>query len=200
MLTVMEEAAGGSRQLLCRCACGNTVTVDRSNLLRLHTKSCGCIKSPDISGQVFGKLTVLGRSGQRGIRGSRTVPLWECRCECGAVTYRAKDSLTNSDHSMCAECAAAYAAGEARKKAGYTEGTQLPKIRDMTPSAANTSGCRGVYYESKFDRWRAEIKFQKKRYYLGTFRNFEDAVKARKAAEAELYEPFLEQSKDREKA
>ncbi len=203
ILTVMEEAektANGSRRLLCRCACGNTVVVDANNLMRLHTKSCGCIKSPDISGQVFGKLTVLGRSDRRGTRGSRTVPLWECRCECGTITYKAKDTLTNSAQSMCAECAAEYAAGEARKKAGYIEGTQVPKIRDMTPSAANTSGCRGVYYESKFDRWRVEIKFQKKRYYLGTFHNYEDAVKARKVAEAELYEPFLDKIKTREES
>lgn len=116
-------------------------------------------KSPDITGQTFGKLTVLGRSDKRGKRGKRTVMLWECRCECGAVTYKAKDTLTNPDLSMCAACASKYAAEKARASAGYVDGTQLSKIRDMKPSAANTSGCRGVYYESKFDRWRAEIKF-----------------------------------------
>ncbi len=149
-------------------------------------------KSPDITGETYGKLTVLGRSDRRGKRGQRTVMLWECRCECGAIIYKAKDTLTNPDLSMCAECAAKYASAKARASAGYIEGTQLSKIRDMTPSSANTSGHRGVYYESKFDRWRAEIKFQRKRYYLGTFKKFEDAVKARKVAEADLFESFLE--------
>ncbi len=198
MLTVIEEAEkadNGQRRLLCRCECGNTVVVNANNFVRLHTKSCGCIKSPDISGQVFGRLTVLGRSDKRGVRGSRTVPLWACRCECGNITYKAKDTLTNPDESMCAECAAKYAAAKARASAGYVEGTQLAKISDMTPSAANTTGVRGVYYESKFDRWRAEIKFQRKRYYLGTYKNKEDAIKARLAAETDLYEPFLERLK-----
>ncbi len=150
-------------------------------------------KSPDITGQVYGRLTVLGRSDKRGKRGSRTVMLWQCRCSCGAITYKAKDTLTNPDISMCADCAAKYATEKARANAGFVAGTQLSKIRDMTPSAANTSGYRGIYYESKHDRWRAEIRFQRKRYYLGTYKKLEDAIKARKNAEEELYKPFLEQ-------
>ncbi len=194
-LTVIKEAertSNGRIKWLCQCECGRTVIVLANNLTRNHTTSCGCVKSPDISGQVFGRLTVIRRSDKRGVRGIRTVPLWECRCECGAITYKAKDTLTNPDQSMCAECAAKYAASEARKSAGFIEGTQLYKISDMTPSAANTSGYRGVYYESRFDRWRAEIKFQGKRYYLGTYKNKEDAIKARLAAEADIFEPFLE--------
>lgn len=92
---------------------------------------------------------------------------------------------------MCAECAVKYATEKARACAGFTEGTQLSKIRDMTPNAANTSGYRGVYYESKFDRWRAQIIFKHKRYYLGVYKSFEDAVKARQCAEDEIFGKFL---------
>lgn len=182
----------GGRRWLCRCECGGTTVVSESNLKRQHTKGCGCIKSPDLTGQVFGRLTVLGRSDKRSSRGERTTPLWECRCECGAITYKAKDTLTNPDLSMCQECAAKYAAEKARAGAGFVGGTQLAKIRNMTPSAANTSGVRGVYYEPKFDRWRAQIIFKRKRYYLGTYKNKEDAVKARLAAEDEIYGGFFE--------
>lgn len=187
-----DPSPKGSRRWLCRCDCGGTTVVSESNLKRQHTKSCGCIKSPDLTGQVFGKLTVLGRSDKRSPRGERTTPLWECRCECGAITYKAKDTLTNPDLSMCQECAAKYAAEKARAGAGFIEGTQLSKIRNMTPSAANTSGVRGVYYEPKFDRWRAQIIFKRKRYYLGTYKNKEDAVKARQRAEEEFYGGFFE--------
>lgn len=183
----------GSRRWLCRCECGNTAVILDSNLKRQHTKSCGCIKSPELTGQVFGRLTVLGRSDKRSPRGERTTPLWECRCECGNITYKAKDTLTNPDLSMCQECAAQYAAKKARAAAGFVEGTQLAKIRNTAPGAANTSGYRGIYYESKFDRWRAQIIFKKKRYYLGTYKNKEDAVKARLAAEDNLFGSFLEQ-------
>ena len=51
--------------------------------------------------------------------------------------------------SMCQDCANKYAASKARANAGFKDGTQLTKIVDMTPTAANTSGVRGVYYEKK---------------------------------------------------
>ena len=195
LLTVVDTAepdAKGNRRWLCRCECGNTVVVLEGNLVRLHTRSCGCLKSPDLTGRVFGKLTVLGRSEKRNPRGARTTPMWECRCECGNITYKATDTLTNPDESMCKDCQGIYAAEIARRSAGFVEGTQLAKIRDMTPSAANTSGYRGIYYESKFDRYRAQIIFQRKRYYLGTYKNIEDAIKARQRAEEDLYGAFLE--------
>ena len=40
-------------------------------------------------------------------------------------------------------------------------------------------------------RWRAAICFKGKRYYLGSYGRFEDAVKARKRAEEELHDGFL---------
>lgn len=187
-----EPTANGNRRWVCRCECGNTTIVLENNLKRLHTQSCGCKKSPDLTGRTFGKLEVLGRSDKRNSRGARTTPMWECRCECGAITYKATDTLTNPDLSMCAACAAKYAAEKARAEAGFVEGTQLSKIKNMTPSAANTSGYRGIYYEPKFDRWRAQIIFRRKRYYLGTYKNKEDAIKARQRAEEEFYGDFLE--------
>lgn len=202
MLTVEAPAtplAQKNKRWLCRCECGNTTVVYESNLKQLHTTSCGCKKSRDLTGRTFGKLTVVGRSDKRNSRGARTTPQWECRCECGAITYKATDTLTNPDLSMCAVCAGKYAASKARDAAGFVEGTQLAKIRDMTPSAANTSGVRGVYYESKFDRWRAQIVFKRKRYYLGTYKNKEDAIKARQRAEEEFFGEFLE-TYDREKS
>lgn len=55
--------------------------------------------------------------------------MWECRCECGEITYKATDTLTNPDLSMCYKCAQLYAAEQARANAGFVEGTQLGQIR-----------------------------------------------------------------------
>lgn len=41
----------------------------------------------DLTGKKYGKLTVLGLSDKRGSRGRVTRPLWECRCECGALSH-----------------------------------------------------------------------------------------------------------------
>ena len=154
--------------------------------------NCGCRKSPDLTGQVFGKLTVLGRSEKRGSRGARTTPMWECRCECGAITCKATDTLKNPDQSMCKDCADQRHAKAARDGAGYVGGTQLTKIRGMKTASANASGFRGVYYDGKTNRYRARLTFQGKTLNFGTYECFEDAVKARLRAEEEIFGMFLE--------
>ena len=150
-LLVVEQlasSASGQRRWLCKCDCGGTHIATTGNLNRGRSTNCGCKKSPDLTGKVFGRLTVLGRSDKRNSRGSRTTPMWRCQCECGNITYKSTDTLTNPDLSMCSKCAAIYAAYKARESAGFIEGTQLSRIRDMTSSVANTSGYRGIYYES----------------------------------------------------
>lgn len=134
---------------LCRCDCGNETVVLGSNLLRGHTTSCGCKKLRDLTGQHMGKLTVVGRSDRYMSRGKRQVRLWECICDCGNITYKATDTLTFVAENSCAECAAKHNAACAREKAGYVDGTQLAKIKDMKPSASNTSGYRSVYFDRR---------------------------------------------------
>lgn len=194
-LVVREQAPSdknGNRRWLCRCDCGNTHTVTTNNLTSGHTTHCGCRKSPDLTGQVFGKLTVLGRSEKRGSRGARTTPMWECRCTCGAITHKATDTLKNPDLSMCKSCADQRHAKAARDCAGFVAGTQLTKIQDMSPTAANTSGCRGVYYDRRTGRYRARLTFQGKIMSFGSYIRFEDAVKARQRAEEEIFGKFLD--------
>lgn len=190
----MESTKQGQRRWLCKCDCGGTCVSTTGNLNSGHTTNCGCKKSPDLTGKVFGKLTVLGRSDKRNSRGKRTTPMWECRCECGAITYKATDTLTNPDVSMCNECAGKYAADIARQSAGFVGGTQITKIADMKPTAANTSGARGVYLEKRSNKWRARLTFKGKIMSFGSFARFEDAVFARKEAEKIYFGEFLEEN------
>ena len=147
----------------------------------------------NLVGRRFGKLEVIGRSDRRGSRGARTVPLWECRCECGNITYKATDRLTNPELSMCNECVGKYAGEKMREKAGYVDGTQISRIKSDKPIATNTSGARGVYWDRNSGKWRARLRFKGKTYNFGSYANFDDAVKARKKAEEQIYGEFLEQ-------
>lgn len=195
-LTVIEQvesSSRGQRRYRCICDCGGTIIAFAGNLKSGHTTSCGCNKSPDLTGQVFGKLTVIGRSDKRNSRGARTTPMWECRCECGATTYKATDTLTNPEESMCKSCQGLYAAENARKSAGFIDGTQISRIQNMNLTASNTSGCRGVYYDKRSNKYRARLKFKGKIMNFGSYTNFEDAVTARKAAEQEYFGAFLEE-------
>ena len=197
-LTVLQRAdapqdgkPAGDRWL-CRCDCGGEATVLGANLVRGHTKSCGCLKENDLTGQHIGALTVLGRSDKYAKRGKRRVRLWECRCDCGATTYKATDTLTAGVENSCAECAQKRNAACARDNAGFVAGTQLCKIRDLRPTAANTSGCRGVSFNKRTARWEAVIIFRQKRTRLGSYKRFEDAVEVRKKAEQHIFGEFLD--------
>ena len=64
-------------------------------------------------------------------------------------------------------------------------------LRAKTVRKNNTSGVPGVDWRTDKRLWRAMICFKGKRYYLGSYGRFGDAVKARKRAEEELFDPFL---------
>ena len=196
-LTAIEpvgEPVRGARFWKCSCDCGKVSEVYYWNLLNGHTKSCGCLRSPDLVGKRFGMLTVLRRSEKTAPRGKRRVHLWECRCDCGAITYKATDTLTNDSRNSCAQCASKHAVKAAREAAGYIGGTQISRIKEMKPTVTNSSGVRGVYYEKKSNKWRARLRFKGKIMDFGSYEKFEDAVAARKAAEEEYFGAFLEEN------
>lgn len=72
----------------CECECGNICIVDGSKLKSGGTKSCGCLqkekskrkKYKDITGERYGRLTVVGLAEKRD--GKRAM-FWKCKCDCG---------------------------------------------------------------------------------------------------------------------
>jgi len=88
----------------CICECGNYCTSEGRRIRNGETLSCGCLhKNPwnkrDLTGQIFGWLTVLGDSGER-------VPnkyeiLWNCKCKCGTIKKIRTTSLTSGKTLSC---------------------------------------------------------------------------------------------------
>ena len=77
------------------------------------------------------------------------------------------------------------------------EGTSLTKLKAIKSGRlikSNTSGYNGVYFDKKRRLWIAQITFQGKTRYLGSFDRLMDAVKARQRGE-EIYDEFLERVK-----
>lgn len=61
--------------------------------------------------------------------------------------------------------------------------TTADNSRNVKISETNKSGCTGVCWTERKQRWRAYITVGAKQIALGTHRRFDDAVRARKAAE-----------------
>lgn len=146
-------------------------------------------KKLDLTGQRFGKLVVLAPAENIG---SRTA--WLCKCDCGkeatVTTRRLRDGHRTScgcDKEHFGESPAVIG----RASLTYVDGTCVEMLRTRTVRCNNTSGTPGVDWMAKKQRWRASICFKGKRRYLGSFEKLEDAVRARKRAEDELFEPFL---------
>jgi len=100
-LTVIRRENGGRRPTwLCRCDCGNFVTVLSEHLRYDRTKSCGCLggKFIDLTGRTFGRLKVVKRLPSVG-----WVTMWRCKCSCGnakPVDVRA-GNLTSGNTQSC---------------------------------------------------------------------------------------------------
>lgn len=64
--------------------------------------------------------------------------------------------------------------------------TKAENARNQRLHSTNTSGVAGVSFKSDRNVWRARISIDGNMRTIGTFASFEDAVNARKAAEAAL--------------
>ena len=132
-------------------------------------------KRLDLVGQRYGKLTVLRPAEDIG-----GVTAWVCRCDCGQEAVVRTCNLRNGGTKSCG-C-------QRRSKI-----TQMVRARKN-----NTSSVSGVEWLPLRNRWKATICFNRRRYFLGEYPNFEDAVKvrmqaekARKQAEEELHDNFM---------
>lgn len=112
-LTVLERtgdhvSAGGNRfvQFLCKCDCGNLTKVTAGHLKTGHKRSCGkCGKFDtvrDLTGQKFGRLTVLEQSGFYTYpkSGDRDIT-WLCQCECGNFVVARGNNLKDGSTRSC---------------------------------------------------------------------------------------------------
>ena len=113
-LTVLEKDTEKSKQTkkaywICQCDCENKTikSIRGDHLTRGESKSCGCENKKvfngkknkkDITGQVFGRLTVLEEVPERMYNGHIA---WKCKCECGNEIIVSGVSLRNGDTKSC---------------------------------------------------------------------------------------------------
>ena len=82
-LTVLRRADSNIRRSaawVCLCECGQEKNVASTDLREGQVRSCGCLRVDDLTGQVFGRLTVSERDRAGSAPGKVR---WFCICECG---------------------------------------------------------------------------------------------------------------------
>lgn len=247
------ETARGERKYLCRCECGTERYVLERSLLYGGSKSCGCLKfekaleknTHDLTGGVFGELTVLHRAekqrknggvwwtcqcscgnqydvpgtllmqGKRthcpdkshernyvssditGRRFNRLVALWptekrdnkgsvlwHCQCDCGNTVDVSYNHLMYCDIKSCG-CQKKEHDQKLQDILTRVAGTSIDHVKNPKTYTNNTTGYRGVYLIR--GKWIGKIIFQQKAYYLGTYKNINEAVEARREAEEILF-------------
>lgn len=111
ILTVLRETGHVNKNCMtykCLCDCGNIAVVDGHYLRNGATKSCGCLLAEhrarmgrdhfeDLTGHIFGRLTVIQETNLR----RRSSVIWECECICGDRTIVPAAALKNGSTKSC---------------------------------------------------------------------------------------------------
>lgn len=181
---------------LCACSCGNTVTIQQSNLLTNHTQSCGCLVEETIT-----KHGMCGTPEYTSYREMKN------RCtneKDSAYSYYGKRGIKICDRWL-EEMPAGF--NNFYEDMGPSNGLTLERIEvneDYSPQnckwdtksnqsyntrikSHNTSGRTGVSWDNSKEKWVAQIGYLGKVIFLGRYFSFDEAVSAREDAEIKYF-------------
>lgn len=191
-----ERTNAGAVKWNCLCECGKTAVVKGSKLVSGHTKSCGCL------------LIESARSGKtHGMYNSREYSSWtamKSRClnensnnfnNYGGrgikVCERWKESFENFYEDM-GDCPERHSLDRIDVNGDYTPENcrwASPNLQNYNKRIRkdNISGKTGVSYETKGNKWVAEISVDGVHYRLGRFDDLEKAISTREFAEIDCF-------------
>lgn len=192
----------------CQCSCGKTKDVLEQNLLNGHVKSCGCLLSQASQTRMAKYNNSINRENH-GETNSRLYRIWAgMKARCYGKTSSSYPQYGLRGIKVCDDWKSSYISFKKWSlNNGYSDSLTLDRINangDYCPNncrwvsmsvqefnkrttSRNTSGCVGVSFNSRQNKWVSYINKNHKQYFLGSFANKEDAINARKIAEEELF-------------
>lgn len=194
-LTVIRRAENknGRTCWLCRCRCGGGKEVLAKDLKAGKVRSCGCLvheprgSRTDLSGRRFGRLTVIRSTDRRDGKGC---VYWLCRCDCGNEVEVTGDKLLYGNYRSCG-CLKEENMKMISQRSHRIDGTCIEILENRKHRSDNRSGFRGVF-RIKSGKYRVDIGFKRKKYYIGVFDDYNEAVQARLYAEHLVHDRFVE--------
>lgn len=202
----LSPAGKPTRRWICRCDCGKELSVLQNALTGKNgTRSCGCSRRDtmrqighDLTGKRFGRLTVLREIDLEAPEDNGTRRGWICQCDCGKQIVSTQKRLELDGLKSCGCLLSDLARYKIEKQntVGHYDGTTVSAIRpERPPNKNNTSGVKGVYWNTREKIWIAKIGVKGKSITLGRFKSLDDAKKARKDAEEKYFIPIIEEYK-----
>lgn len=188
----------------CRCDCGNIQNVIGDELKRGHTKSCGCLKKEILLQQAKECKKYNDYEVQEDYVIMYTLKgepffvdledFWRVRDICW---HKNEDNyicgkyhnkiikihrlITGCDNDKLVDHIGGYYTRNDNRKFNLRIGTDALNARNRKGKHT------GVCWMKKIQRWQAYITINKKNIYLGRYKNYEDALKARKEAEKKYF-------------
>lgn len=140
----------------CVCECGNECIVDGDALRTGNTKSCGCSRhkkwAKDLTGQHFGKLTVLGRSSKY----LNQKVYWHCKCDCGNEVDVIGALLTSGRSKSCG-CSHITQGGFGKSRLYEVWFAMMSRCTKTENKAYQDYGGRGI---KVCDEWKDFLTFR----------------------------------------
>lgn len=191
---------------MCKCDCGNKKVVISKTLVNNCSKSCGCLHKEIVSEfnyKTKNKLNSYGLSGNYGVEytdkekefyfdledydkikpfcwyiNKGYVISWKIG-RMHRLIMNVNDDGIIVDHinGKCFD----------NRKENLRIGTQQDNTMNRNLNKNNTSKVKGVSWHTSQYKWQASISREGKCIYLGSYENFEDAVKARREAEEKYF-------------
>ena len=193
---------------LCRCDCGNEVKTSKGELTSGHTKSCGCYNrectvkrnKESIKHNKYIKrdnyIEGITRKGESFLIDNESLELckkytWWLN-NSGYIETRIEQKRVFL-HRLLTNCPSDMIVDHINRN---PLDNRLENLRIVTSSqnvmnsnirSDNALGIKGVTRKKDCDRYEAHICKDGKDYYLGLFRDLEEAVEARRNAEEKLF-------------
>lgn len=202
-----------SARYLCKCFCGKYVVVRSSKIKHGEIKSCGCLMV-DRGRDANKKYNKYDLSGEYGIGWTSNTNkefyfdledydkikkyCWSehisvNRKYCPLVTNDGYRNIPMSHLLGCKDYDHIDRNPLNNKKSNLRKATRQENTWNVSIRNDNTSGFIGVSWASRDNRWKSRINFNNKSIFLGSFKEKEDAIRARLIAEKEYFGEFAPQ-------